>query len=153
MMKAIRMKKLLVLISVLLMACASQKASAGPPQTICNADNTACATVTGGKLDINATAVTLSWTQTTVTLTAATSATLLAANASRKGLRWMVTGTNPMTVAPGLVTVIAGAGMNYSPGSGTGQQGGSDSFAGDTSTQAFSAISTLGTTVTVWEGQ
>lgn len=95
---------------------------------------------------------TVTWTQTVVTLTAATSQTLIAANTARKALRWMVTGANPMTVAPGAVTVTAGAGMNYSPGSGTGFQGGSDSFPGEVSTQAFSAISTSGTTVVIWEG-
>lgn len=95
----------------------------------------------------------VTWTQSIVTLSAATSATLLAANASRKALRWMVTGTNPMTVAPGVVTVTAGQGLNYSAGSGTGQQGGADSFGpNEVSTQAFSAISTSGTTVAVWEG-
>lgn len=96
---------------------------------------------------------TITWTPTIVTLTAANSATLIAANANRKALRWMITGTNPMTVVPGAGPAVAGAGMNYSPGSGTGYQGGSDSFAGEVSTQAFSAISTGGTTVVVWEGQ
>ena len=96
----------------------------------------------------------ITWTQTVVTLPAGTSTTLVAANANRRALRWMVTGTNPMTVAPGAVTVVAGTGMNYSPGSGTGFQGGSDSFVGnEVSQQAFSAISTGGTTVVVWDGQ
>lgn len=94
----------------------------------------------------------LTWTQTIVTLTAATSAALVAANQYRKGLRWMVTGASPMTVAPGAVTVVAGQGMNYNPASATGYQGGSDTFEGALSTQAFSAISTVGTTVVVWEG-
>jgi len=95
----------------------------------------------------------IAWTQTIVTLSAATSATLIAANASRKKLRWMVTGTNPMTVAPGAVTVVVNVGMNYNGNSGVGTQGGSDTFDGDASQQAFSAISTLGTTLTVWEGK
>lgn len=104
------------------------------------------ADTTGGGDDIT-------WTQTIVTLTAATSAALIAANANRKALRWMVTGLNPMTVAPGNVTVTAGAGMNYSPASGTGFQGGFESFSGiEISAQQFNAISTLGTTVAVWEG-
>lgn len=50
------MKKLLILTALLLMACASQKASAGPPSTLCNAGNSDCATVTNSKLDVNATA-------------------------------------------------------------------------------------------------
>lgn len=104
-------------------------------------------------LRVQFTASTVSWTQSLVTLSGGTSATLIAANSSRKKLRWMVTGTNPMTVAPGLVTVTAGAGMNYNGAATTGYQGGADSFDGDASTQAFSAISANGTTVTVWEGQ
>lgn len=48
------MKKLLILTALLLMACASQKASAGPPSTLCNAGNSDCATITGSKLDVNA---------------------------------------------------------------------------------------------------
>lgn len=92
--------------------------------------------------------------QTVLTLPAATSTTLVAANPARRSLRWMVTGTNPMTAAPGLVTVAAGAGMNYGAASGTGQQGGSESFEGPSvPTNAFSVISAGGTTVTVWEGQ
>lgn len=96
----------------------------------------------------------ITWTQTTVTLSAAASGLLLAANTSRLALRWMVTGTNPMTVVPGAGPAVAGVGMNYSGASGVGQQGGADSFAAnEISTQAFQAISTAGTTVTVWEGQ
>lgn len=97
---------------------------------------------------------TITWTQTKVTLTAATSATLLPANAARRALRWMNTGANPVTIAPGAVTVTVGDGMNYNAGAGAGQQGGADSFGiNEVSTDAFSAISTLGTTVIVWEGQ
>jgi hypothetical protein len=93
-------------------------------------------------------------TQTVVTLTAATSATLIAANASRRYLCWMNTGTAPMTVAPGVVTVVAGTGMNYDPGSSASNQGGVFCQESITvSQQAFSAISTAGTKVTVWEGQ
>lgn len=96
----------------------------------------------------------ITWTQTKVTLTAATSTTLIASNTARRALRWMNTGSNPVTVAPGAVTVTAGDGMNYNPGTGIGQQGGADSFGvNEVSMDAFSAISTLGTTVIVWEGQ
>lgn len=96
----------------------------------------------------------VTWTQTVVTLGAATSATLTAANPSRKALRWMNVGANPMTVAPGAVSVTAGAGMNYNPAPDSASQGGSDTFgSNEVSLQAFSAISTGGTTVIVWEGQ
>jgi hypothetical protein len=92
--------------------------------------------------------------QTIVTLTAGTSATLIAANTSRKYLCWMNVGAAPMTVAPGAVTVVAGQGMNYDPGSSPINQGGA--FCQESisvSRQAFSAVSTAGTTVAVWEGQ
>ena len=95
----------------------------------------------------------LVWTQTIVTLPAGVSTPLVAANPNRRALRWMVTGASPMTVAPGSGAVVAGQGMNYSGAAAPGQQGGADSFAGEISTQAFSAISTQGTTVAVWEGQ
>ena len=109
-------------------------------------------TPTGSNLIGQIVATTITWTQTTVTLSAATSAPLIAANGSRKKLRWMVTGSNPMTVAPGSSAAVANVGMNYNGSSASGYQGGSDSFDGDTATGAFQAISTLGTTVTVWEG-
>jgi hypothetical protein len=93
-------------------------------------------------------------TQTVVTLSAATSTTLVAANVNRKYLCWMDVGTAPFTAAPGLVTVTAGNGMNYDPGSSASNQGGTFCQEGVTvSQQAFSAISTVGTKVTVWEGQ
>lgn len=50
------MKKFLIASALLLMACASQQASAGPPSTLCNAGNSDCATITNSKLDVNATA-------------------------------------------------------------------------------------------------
>lgn len=95
---------------------------------------------------------TIRWVQVVVTLTAATSAQLIVGNTARRGLRWMNVGLNPCTIVPGTVTVIAGTGMNYNGATGTGFQGGSDSFFGEVSTQPFSAISTLGTTVVIWEG-
>jgi hypothetical protein len=94
----------------------------------------------------------LTWTQTVVVLGAAASATLVAANPNRKGLRWMNVGANPMTVVPDAGPAVAGTGMSYNGAAGTGQQGGADTFPGDTSAQQFTAISTLGTTVVVWEG-
>jgi hypothetical protein len=95
---------------------------------------------------------TLTWTQSSVTLAAATSASLIASNASRKALRWMVSGVNPMTAAPGAGAVTVGVGFSYNGASATGFQGGSDDFTGEISAQQFSAISTLGTTVILWEG-
>lgn len=97
---------------------------------------------------------TVTLTQTVVTFTAATSRTLIAANASRKYLFYMNVGTNPVTLAPGVVTVTAGAGVNLDPGSTSANQGGW--FAMESSAisqQAFSGISTAGTTVVIWEGQ
>ena len=92
------------------------------------------------------------WTQSIVSLTGATTVSLVAANTSRKALRWMNIGTNPMTVVPGAVTVTVNFGMNYDGSAGVGRQGGSDSFAGDLSRQAFSAFSTAGTSASIWEG-
>jgi hypothetical protein len=91
-------------------------------------------------------------TATIVTLTAATSAQLIAANATRKGLRWMNIGTNPVTVVIGAGPAVVGNGMAYSGAAGTGQQGGSEAFEGTAvpGDQMY-AISTLGTTIIVWE--
>lgn len=97
-------------------------------------------------------ATSLTWNQTAVVLSANTAAPLVAANGARRGLRWMNVGSNPMTVVPGTGTPTAGSGMNYSPPSQSGYQGGSDSFDDAVSGQAFTAISTSGTTVIVWEG-
>jgi hypothetical protein len=91
--------------------------------------------------------------QTIVTLTANTSAALIAANTVRKSLRWMVLTSGYMTVAPGTGAVTVGNGMNYSGSGGVGQQGGSEVFSSDVPTSAFSAISAAGVTVAVWEGQ
>lgn len=91
-------------------------------------------------------------TQTTVTLSAGTSKQLIGANPARLGLRWMVVGTNPMTVTAGTAPATVGAGFNYSPPPATGYQGGSDYFQGaQMPTNAFQAISTSGTVAIVWE--
>lgn len=91
-------------------------------------------------------------TQTLVTLPAATSTQLIAANSTRKGLRWMNVGANPMTAVPGSSAAVAGSGMNYNGNAGVGTQGGGDTFEGSSiPTSAFQAISTIGTTVVVWE--
>lgn len=117
-----------------------------------NLTNGGASTITSG--NITNAQPTVTWTQTVANVTANVTSVILNTNANRKGLRWMVTGTNPVTIAPGNVTVTIGQGMNYSPGAGTGQQGGADSFGpNEVSTQAFSANSTLGTTLVIWEGQ
>ena len=43
--------------------------------------------------------------------------------------------------------------MSHSPPYATGQQGGWDTFVGELSTGQFSALSSAGTMVSVWEGQ
>lgn len=94
------------------------------------------------------------WTQTTVTIPANTTTLLVAANARRHALRWMNVGLNPVTVRVGDTLAAVGVGMNYNAAPGAGLQGGSDSFGpNEGSAQAFSAISTLGTTIIIWEGQ
>lgn len=92
------------------------------------------------------------YTQTVVTLVAGVSNNFLAANANRRALRWMNVGLNPCTVAPGAGAVTVGSGMQYNGAAGAGFQGGSETLNADSSTQAFSAISTTGTTLVVWEG-
>src|ERR1700723_3279951 len=93
----------------------------------------------------------LTWTQTIVTLTAATSTTLIAANPARKGLIFMDAGNNPFTFAPGTGSVVAGSGLSLNGNSGAGTQGSAYDFSSEVSGQAFSGISTGGTTVAVWE--
>lgn len=94
----------------------------------------------------------VTWVQTSVTLPAGVSTTLIGINGTRKALYLENVGTNPFTFAPGLVTVVAGGGRSLNPPSSIGYQGGSADFSGEYSTQAFSGISTGGTTVIVWEG-
>lgn len=95
--------------------------------------------------------------QTLVTIPAATMTLLVAANPTRKSLRWMVNGANPMTVVPGTPgSIAAGQGMNYTGANQTGPTafaGGYEAFTNEVPGTSFYAYSTLGTTVTVWEGQ
>lgn len=93
------------------------------------------------------------WVQTLVTLTAGASVPLIQANPRRERLRWMVTGTGAVTIAPGLVTVVAGAGLVYSGATAVGQQGGAEDFQFDCSRGAFSAIATANTQIVIWEHQ
>jgi hypothetical protein len=87
----------------------------------------------------------MSWKQTIVTLAAATSTLLVAANPNRTGLRWMNVGANPFTVAPGLAAAVANVGDNYAAGAKE------DFLPREDSQDAFTAISTAGTSVAVWE--
>lgn len=90
--------------------------------------------------------------QTTVSLAAGVSVLLIGVNANRRGLRWMVTGANPITVAPGAAAAVVGAGFNYNASTGdAGSQGGSEIFDAPAPTGAFHAISALGSTMIVWE--
>jgi len=92
---------------------------------------------------------------TIVTLPAATSTQLVAANPLRRYLKYCnIGGANPMTVIPGAGPAIAGQGPSYDPGSSANNQGGCETFEGSfIPGNAFQAISTGGTTVSVWEGQ
>lgn len=111
---------------------------------------TAVGSGTGGSTVVAPYAGTI--TQTVVTLGAGSSVQIVAANANRKGLRWMNTGANPVTIVPGAGPAVANAGMNYNGQSGSGFQGGSECFEGTgVPTGAFQGISTVGTTVLVWE--
>ena len=91
------------------------------------------------------------WTQTVVALAAGVSAPLIAANPKRLRLRWMVTSGGPVTIAPGSVTVTAGAGMIYNGPSAAGNEGSSEDFQWDVGQEAFSAFSTSGSSLTIWE--
>lgn len=91
-------------------------------------------------------------TATVVTLAAATSSQLIASNSSRKGLRWQNIGVNPATIVPGASAAVVGQGFQYGGAAGTGLPGDGESFEGNSvPTNAFQAISTLGTTVVIWE--
>ena len=86
----------------------------------------------------------IAWTQTTVVLAPATSAPLIAANPARRGLVFENIGSNPATYVVGAGPAVVGAGRVLGPA-------GAIDFTRVT-TQAFAAISTVGTTIIVWEG-
>lgn len=87
-----------------------------------------------------------------VTLAAGVATQIVAANSRRRYLMVMNIGAAPMTVVPDNQSVTAGQGMNFDPPSSTLNQGGGFTFEAVVSRQAFTAISTGGTTVCVWEG-
>jgi hypothetical protein len=90
-------------------------------------------------------------TQTIVAVTA-TSTQLIAANANRKYLSWMVIGTADVTVTPGASAAVVGAGMMYQS-SGANKQGASEEFPHGTPTNAFQCIAAAtGSSIVVWEG-
>jgi hypothetical protein len=111
-----------------------------------------CGALGGAACPLSVVGKTTTTTATIVTLTAATSTSLIAANTTRKGLCWMVIGLNPVTIVPGSSAAVVGNGMAYSGAASAGQQGGSEAFTGTAVPgDAFQAISTLGTTIIVWE--
>lgn len=92
--------------------------------------------------------ITISQTSLAVT---ASSQTLIAANANRKYLQFMVIGTQDVTISPASPAVF-GAGLIYSNG-GSNAQGASEDFQGRAPTNAFYAIAAgTGSTIYVWEG-
>lgn len=94
----------------------------------------------------------LTFTQTPRAVPATTSTQLIAANANRKSLEWMVVGTGHLSVAPGAVTMTgAGQGKNYSAPAEPGAQGGAETLRGWASQQAFTCWSDAGTSVIIWE--
>jgi hypothetical protein len=89
-------------------------------------------------------------TQTVVTVTTS-SQTLIAANASRKYLSWMVIGTADVTISPA-TPVVNGTGQMYQSNGAT-KQGASEEFPHGAPTNAFYVIAAAtGSTVVVWEG-
>ena len=91
------------------------------------------------------------WIQTLVPIAANTSQTLISANPWRERLRWMVTSGGPVTVVPGLVTAVINSGMIYNGPPSVGAEGSSDDFQTDCSKDEFSVISSVASTITVWE--
>lgn len=90
-------------------------------------------------------------TQTVVAVTAA-SAQVVAANAARRFLAWMVLGTADVTIAPGATAAVVGAGMVYQ-GSGANKQGASEEFPNGAPSNAFQCIAAAaGSNLIVWEG-
>lgn len=90
-------------------------------------------------------------TQTVVSITAG-GLQIIAANANRKYLEWMVVGTQDVTVAPGAAAPSVGMGMVYT-GVGAGKQGAGELFAQGVPTNAFSAIAAAaGSSLVIWEG-
>jgi len=91
-------------------------------------------------------------TQTVVSVTA-TSSQLIAANSSRKSLKWMVVGANDVTVAPGSSSAVFGAGLIYQAQA-ANKQGSADTFDAVDPTNAYQVICAAGqtSTVIVWEG-
>lgn len=93
-------------------------------------------------------------TQSNVTLSAGVATNIVSVNSARKYLSFMVVGANDVTVSPGLVSgtpVTMGNGLIYQAQA-AGKQGGSQEFPNGAPTNAFQAISTVGSQLIVWEG-
>ncbi len=89
-------------------------------------------------------------TQTAITMDGTTKQ-LIAANAARKYLSWMVVGAGAVTVAPGAADAVAGVGRVYN-GGGTALQGGAEDFPGGAPSNPFQTIGPVGAILYVWEG-
>lgn len=93
-----------------------------------------------------------SLTSAIISLSPGVSTPIAAQHPLRQYLGWMNIGVNPMTVVVGSGPAVVGEGRNYGGASSTDDQGGADVFEGDfIPSDAFTAISTDGTTIVVWE--
>lgn len=93
-------------------------------------------------------------TQYNFTLAPGVATNIVSLNTARKYLCFMVVGANDITVAPGLITgtpVTMGNGLIYQAQA-AGKQGGSQEFPNGAPTNAFQAISTVGSQLIVWDG-
>lgn len=94
----------------------------------------------------------LTITQTQVVLAPATSALIIAANANRKYLAIQVVNTNPATVSS-VTPAVVNVGLNLNGAPAVGWGGGLLEYNGNRMPLgALYGISTLGTTVNIWEG-
>lgn len=90
-------------------------------------------------------------TQTVVAVTGVDQV-LIAANAARKYLAWMVVGTADVTITAGAAAAVNGIGFVFQS-NGAGKQGGSEEFPHGAPTNAFHVIAAgAGSSVYVWEG-
>lgn len=87
----------------------------------------------------------------TVIAVSANDTVLIAANALRKSLKWMVIGAADVTVKPG-TTCTAGIGMVYQSSGSDGKQGGAEDFPNGCPTNAFACAAASATRIVVWEG-
>lgn len=125
------MRKSAFALALLALLGPAQAAGVGPDVTISASNGTSTVTV--------------------IALSAATSTLIIRSNISRRGLRWMNIGLNPVTICP-FTPAVVGQCFAYEPASSAGHQGGGDAFeAPNIPIDGFYGISTSGTTVIVWE--